>query len=386
MPYRSLVGALLRSICAASLVVPQPLSAAAPPETDAIEAVEATTPTTTTEATPPVPTGELGDASHDELHDAMVRRFAERFQEGEFLFNRGQYAQAATEFERAFAAIPAEAALRNVVLSFERAGDRVSAAIAARRYLALPSCDTPEIDPALCSKQYDKLEEQLERLMAQIGELRLRVAKGVTLREISINNRKVAIVDFPVLVAPGRIDVELVGALPDQRRQRFVDVRPGEHQTIEVGPFEAPDPGDGPTRRKPDRKWMRPMFWSFLGTTAASGVALATMGALQIREERRYQRNLCDTDPASETRPCPPDDPDDPSDDDKYPHENDRLRAQYRLTTNALVGVTAGLAMVSLVVGLFAFTGEANRSKRNRGTQRASTRVRWTGAGVLVRW
>jgi hypothetical protein len=382
--------ATLSSICALSLVLPSPLlrSAGAAPST-AEEKLEESPPTGD-DTKPSAPAGGEADPTsttpsdvggvtrEDDLHDAMVQAFTDRFQEGKFLFNRGSYTQAAAEFERAFAAIPAEAALFNVALSYERGGDRVSAAIAARSYLELPACDAPGVDPALCGARRGEVEKQLERLMAQISELRLEIAKGVALREISVNGRKVAIGDFPILVAAGRIDIELVGAQPGQRRQRVVEVRPGERQAITVGPFDVPDPdprGTSPRETKQRPKWLKPLFWSGLGLTAASGIALATMGGLLLREDKRYYAKRCDT-------MCPPN----PNNDDMYPHEEEHRRGQYRLATNVLVGVTAGIAMITTVVGLFAFTGEDARRKRNAGTQRASTRVRWLGAGVLVHY
>jgi hypothetical protein len=311
-----------------------------------------------------------------------VRAFTERFQEGKFLFNRGSYAQAAAEFERAFAAIPAEAALFNVALSYERAGDRVSAALAARRYTALPDCREAGVDPALCGARRDEVAAQLERLMAQIGELRLEITKGVVLREISVNGRKVAIDDFPVLVASGRIDIELIGARAGERRQRVIDVRPGERQAIVVGPFDVPDPvvgRDGPRARepKPRPKWLRPLFWSGVGITAASGIAMATMAGLLPGARDRYYAGICDGDPETPAPPCT-------GEGDQHPHEAERRYDQYKLATNVLVGVTAGLALITTIVGIVAFTGEDARRKRNAGTQRASTRVRWQGAGVLV--
>jgi hypothetical protein len=362
LPCSSLARVITSALCAAALVVPTQVRAMEP---------DASAPPPTT--TPPEDErpSEIGDASADEMHDAMMRAFVERFQEGKFLYNRGQYVQAAAEFERAFAAIPAEAALRNVVLSYERAQDRVSAALAARRYLALPSCDTPDLDPALCSQHRDDIEKQLERLMEQIGELQLKVEKGVTLREVFVNNRKVAIADFPVLITPGRIDVELVGALPGERRQRFVDVKQGESQTIIVGPFDVPDPDPGgqigPRRRLERPKWLKPLFWSGFGITLASGAAMATMGGLTLKAKHDFE----DRNHQGAT---------------SFPEDFKRQKERYQLATNVLVGVTAGLAMITTIVGLVAFTGPDNRHKRNRGTQRASTRMRWTGAGVLVRW
>jgi hypothetical protein len=51
--------------------------------------------------------------------------------------------------------------------------------------------------------------------------------------------------------------------------------------------------------------------------------------------------------------------------------------------TNVMIGVSAGLAMLTLVVGAVAFT-----RPRNAGTSRASTRAQWLfhGSGLVVRY
>jgi hypothetical protein len=289
-------------------------------------------------------------------------------------YNRGAYALAAIEFEQAFAAFPAEAALKNVVLSHERAGDDVAAAIAARRYLALPSCEGLEDDDAFCGSHRDEIAPMLEELMRRVVELRLEVAAGVPLREIRINGRVTPRDDFPVLVAPGRVDVELEGSVAGQRRQRVIEVRAGETQTIVVETFDAPTvPRDRDREPVPNGtprsrgKWLRPAFWTGVATTSASLVAVATLGGLTLAAGKDY-------------RPAP--EPGEPKV-DRYPHdEEDRFHRTQRLT-NVMIGVTAGLAMLTVVIGAVAFT-----RPRNAGTSRASTRAQWLfhGSGVVVRY
>lgn len=320
----------------------------------------------------------------DTIHDSMVKAFAGHFQQGRVHYLRGAYALAAIEFEQAFAAFPAEAALKNVALSHERAGDDVAAAIAARRYLALPACAPDDVDKALCGSHRDELVELLDRVMPRVVELRLDVAAGVQLREVRINGRVTPRDDFPVLVAPGRVDVELEGAATGQRRQRVIEVRAGETQTIVVESFDAPavprdrePPTNGTPRAR--GKWLRPTFWTGVGLTSVSLVAVATLGGLAVSAGKAYRREI---DEFNANPAPPPPEPGEPAL-DLYPHEEEDRYEQMQRTTNVMIGVSAGLAMLTLVVGAVAFT-----RPRNSGTSRASTRAQWLfdGSGLVVRY
>lgn len=335
----------------------------------------------TTEATEPTePVGE-SPSSTDAIHDAMIKAFTEHFQQGKVKYSRGAYSAAADEFEQAFAAFPAEAALRNVAVSHERAGDDVAAAIAARRYLALPPCDGPDVDMPLCGSHRDELAASLASLMRRVVELQLDVAPGVTLRQIRINGRVTPREDFPLLVGPGRVDVELEGTAPGQQRQRVIEVRAGETQTISVTSFDEPikvpgernPPSGGAPRQR--GKWLRPAFWTGVALTSASLVAMGTLGGLTLAEGRKYRRAVQEF---NDNKP-----PDDAPDADLYPHAEERKFNRLQSATNVMIGVAAGLAMLTLVVGAVAFT-----RPRNAGTFRASTRAKWLffGTGVAVHY
>jgi hypothetical protein len=359
---------LLRLLCALALAMPAtPARAAAPASGEpAAEPTTTSSPETTSPAAEPTTTDAPDGGSPstgDRIYDAMVKEFTTRFQQGQLLFNRGSYAQAAVEFEAAFAAIPAAAALSNVALAYERAGDHVAAAKAAKRYLDLPDCDTPGVDEDFCASQRAELTIALERLLEQTAELRLQLARDVRLREVRIDGRVVAMQDFPLLVEPGRHEVELVGTRKDERLQRMIDVRAGESRAIPVEPFASSSPGErggDPPRRRDRSAALRPTFWAAVALTSASAATLATFGGLTVVQKRRYEG-----DP-----PTPP-----------YPAGAERRFDTFRTASNAMVGVTAGLAMVTVVVGLFAFS-----RPRNRSTTRASTHVHWLGTGVRVRW
>lgn len=367
---------VLRCLCALSIAVPSGVA----PRSSMARGPEGVAPETSSPA-PQEPGTEPGT---DELHQRMLAAFAEHFTLGKAHFNRGAYALAAAEFELAFAAYAAEAGLRNVVVSLERVGDDVGAANAARRYLALPACDTPDIDQQMCASHRHEIEPLLESLLERIAELRLEVAEGVTLREIRINGRLTALPDFPMLIAPGRVDIELQGETAAQRRQRVIEVRAGENKTILVDSFEAPvrvpddrDPVVGGPP-KPRGKWLRPTFWTGVGLTAASGVALGTLGGLTLVSRRAYRREVERfNDGLSDCMP------DTMAGTDCYPHAEEDQFLRRQDATNILIGVTAGLATLTAIVGAVAFT-----RPRGTGRSRASTRTRVTfdGTGIAVRW
>jgi hypothetical protein len=338
----------------------------------------------TDEASPTAASEPEEPSTTDAIHTELVRQFTKHFQAGRLQSSRGAYALAAAEFEKAFAAIPAEAALRNAVATHERAGDLVAAATGAKLYLDLPACGTPGVDVALCCSHRDEVEAALQRLSGQLGSLRVVVAKGVALREIRINGRQRALVDFPLWVTPGSIDVELVGSKAE-RRQRVIEVRAGEVQDIRVDPFDAPvvrpDPRTGdPSSARNRGRWRRPLFYSGVGLTAASGVALVTVGSLSLVAKREFERQqqLFLENPPMVDESGNVGEPKYP-----FPYEERADHRRFRAATNVLVGVTSGLAVVTAILGIAAF-----RRRSSGSGARASTMVRWRfeGAGLTVAW
>jgi hypothetical protein len=361
---------VLRWSCALSVALaiaapPRPVHAEVPP----------------TEETPPTQT----PSTTDSIHEEMVKLFIEHFQAGKLYYNKGQYALAAERFEQAFAAVPAEAALLNVALARERAGDDVAAAIAARRYLELPACDTPGIDKALCAASSAEVATMYERLMKRVAKLRLDITPGVEVREIRINNRVTAEEDFPILVAPGRVDVEYTGLNPGEKRQRVIEVRAGEESALVVDSFDAPprvpDTRQPPSGKPRSRAWAKPAFFVGVGLTAASGIALATTGALTIVYDKRFDRQQ---QLHNDSLPLQPDGmggfeaPEYP-----YPADLEAKRDRLHRAANVLTGVTAGLAVVTVVLAVVAYS-----RKKPTGSTRASTRTRlqYTGTGLALSW
>ncbi len=302
--------------------------------------------------------------------------FDRHWNEGRRLFGRKDFARAAVEFERAYAAVPAADALYNVVVSYAEDGDLVAAAGAAQRYVALTPCDGNG-DPIRCASRSDEVAAMYQDLKGRVVELSLDVSVGVTLREIRINGRIVSPKSFPIFVEAGTVDIELVGSEPGQRVVHDPKLRPGEKYIVRATPFRAVVEPDGekddvvvPPRRERNYKALKGAFWGGVGFTAAAGVSLAVVGGLTPWAKKEFERNngmeeQCD--PMS----CEP-----------YPEDaDDRYRAM-QLSTNILIGVTAGLAMITTIVGVFAFS----KPRQRGGNQRASTRVRLrpSGAGLTL--
>lgn len=315
-------------------------------------------------------------------HDVRVEEATHHYVEGQALFDRGQYLEAAAEFERSYAAIPAAATLEAIALSYERAGKTIQAIRAYARYLALPDCDRPGADPLACA-QPDKREEavsSLEKLRRFVGELHLDIAPGVELREVRVGGRVVPLEDFPVLLMPGPIDVELYGKEPDDQRVRVPRIAPGEQYRLSVEPFGSPpsprvDPGDEPRSSDPDpvrdpardlrrQQILRGLFWTGLGVTLAAGASTGALGGLMLREKAKFE-DRCTGNCVGQG--------------ESYPFGADERFHDLRTATNAMIGVTAALGVTTAVLGIFAFSrGDAG------SPQRAS--VRLTGTGLTVHW
>jgi hypothetical protein len=305
--------------------------------------------------------------------DKIFEEFDRHWNEGRRLFGRKEFARAAVEFERACAAVPAADALYNVVISYAEDGDLVAAATAAQRYVALAPCDG-DVDPIRCASRSDEVAAMYTDLKGRVVELSLDVSAGVTLREIRINGRIVAPKSFPIYVDAGTVEIELVGSEPGQRVVREPKLRPGETYVVRATPFRAVVESNGPTngspgtppKRERNTKALKRAFYGGIGFTAASGVALAVIGGLTPWAKREFEKNN-----GGEAQGCF-DDMDLPKPcEDPYPNGEDKRYHRMRLSTNILIGVTAGLALTTAIIGVFAFS----KPRQRAGNQRASTKV-----------
>lgn len=331
------------------------------------------------------------------------------WQEGARLYQNGRYAEAAVEFERSYVAVPAAASLDSMALSYERAGKPVEAVRAWQRYLALPDCaevpleergvECPDPDP----DQRRSVEQALAEQRRRVGELVITLGEGVELREVRVAGRTVPLDDFPLLLLPGTVDVEVFGLQADERRSRPAYITPGEEFTLYIAPFDSkvvdevepsgPVLGGGvdPLRQARRQRQQRAAFWVGTGLTAVSGIALAVTGGLTRYHQLQFEASKC-------ANPCiQRDDQGNPifGEDgetiplgspsrDLYPHDHQAAFERYKPAANALLGVTIGLGVATALVGVFAFR-KRDDARRPAGSG-ARAHVRVGGSGLVVRW
>ena len=330
-------------------------------------------------------------AADDPEAIALEKRIEEaerHFIEGRTLFDQKRYLEAATEFERSFAAIERAETLYNIALSYEYGSRPVEAIRAARRYRALPDCENGQ--GGMCAKKRAEVKATEQRLLAKVGQLELELQEGVVLREIRIDGQPVPEQDFPVLLMPGTYELEMYGARKGQQRMRYVELEAGSKNVVPVLPFLEPRPagdtGNGDRVDVPDpedlaaekrrlerrKRALTVSFWSGLGLTVASGAATATFGALKVRAERRHDEAMCELVPGSTE--CV-----EGSDANVPELVNSRADAKrYRTLTNAMVGVTAAIGVTTALIGIFAFSKQPAR----RGSQRWGLGP----GGLVVHW
>jgi hypothetical protein len=327
----------------------------------------------------------------------LTEQAGRHFVAGEELRLKRRYPEAAAEYARAYAACPDARILRNVHVSQDLAGEPVDAILSGLRYLAQADCarETEQwplgtVECVLGDRQ--EVERALERLERKVGEIELEVESGVEVREVRVGGRVVPTSDFPVYLEPGIVEVDVFGPRPGDQRTHVVRVIAGERYPLYVGSFSSgetdtadptpnppveplPDPRLAAAERRRE-KAIRAAFWSSLGLTAASGVALATVGGITLHAYRRHQDRCTGSFDACEGAASP--------------LANLERFERFKPATNAMIGVTAGLAMVTGILGIFAFV------RRDRASQRASTtqlrtkparvRAAWSTSGLTLRF
>lgn len=339
---------------------PAPAEPATLPSRDAspaAESVVAEPPTTSTPAEVPL--------SERQAEARRVFRLAKQ------QFNAGEFVQAARGFEASFAAAESAEAAFNAALAHDKAGDELMTMAWFRRYLAF---DTSSSD-----KGYPHALRRVEELRARLGELRLQVDSSEPVRAVLVNGEPVSATDFPRLVEPGRIEVRLLGDRADQVADIPVEVAAGGTWTIHFTGFArtavepAPRPTAPPVVRNdppPDpalarrARVLRSLAWTGVGVTAASAIGMGVLGGLALGKKAAWDDHLCDGNVCA----------------DQYDEAMTDAAAyhRYRDATNVMVGVTAGLAVITLALGIAALRA------RQKARDDASGRLRVTFAGLQL--
>jgi tetratricopeptide (TPR) repeat protein len=255
------------------------------------------------------------------------RGAAERFAAGEEAYARGDFVRAGDAFEAAYAADPQPASLWNAARSWHRAGERARAANLYRRYIREAPADAPDRDEAT---------RAMLELVERLGRLEI-VAPGAG--PLSVDGRP-APADV-VFVDPGSHLVET--SFGADRVQREVTVQEGAAATVllekpkpaHAVPSATAPPSQPPVAEKPavSKGGVTPWVMApFVGTTALAAALTLASGVDTLIARSEY----LDIPPDERTT---------------RQYDEGKFRQD---RTNVLIGVTGGLALVSVAVAVFA--------------------------------
>lgn len=284
---------------------------------------------------------------------------AEWYARGYELGIAGDYEAAAAAFLRSYELQPTSEALFNVALAHEQAGATIDAITYYERFLAEPAPPPDLVEAAHVS---------IDLLMAKVGVVKgLRYPPEQPPAELYVNGERVELDAFPRLVQPGKVEIEVVANTGERARESY-ELAAGETLIVDLrGLLPAPEPpppdivvdeGPSPAELEADRarvrrtKMLVQLTWVGLGVTGATAIGATTLGLLAQRERRLYEQFTCLEFVGGV---CPPDFEIDDAD--------AHLRAYGRFVRGGtiLAGVSGGLAIATLVVGLVAV-----RSKKPR--------------------
>lgn len=291
------------------------------------------------------------------------------FREARVLYTAGQPREAALAFERSFAAAASPEAAYNAALAHDRADDPVATLTWFRRYLEIARKDT---DPS-----YPLAVARIDELRDRVGELRVEIKQPDEVRELTVNGEPVPLDSFPRLVRPGPLALRFTGAAPGQVVDLASEARPGETATIyfpgfarQLDPVPAPIVRPEPPRdpAPTPRNSLKIAFGLGAGLTGVGAVLIGVFGGLALREQRLYAEY-----PVCMNGDCP----------EGYDYDEWQAHVpaaqRYEVATNAMIGVTAGLAVITLALGIAAL----REARRPRPSTRAG-RLMPAPGGLLV--
>lgn len=294
-------------------------------------------------------------------------------------YNRRDFDAAITSFERSFAISPYGSTLHNLVISYKAAGRYIEALETAERYLGLPLCSESS-DPLCGEPDYRvRVSDAMVKLKSKVGVLEVSVDVGVDLRGIELGGHLLPLDRFPKYLEPGLIEIRIRGQLPGEIRKRSIRIEAGQRTALLVSSFDAPvmlpiEPRDEDLRPRVDpelrRQRVRTTFYAGLGVTGASAIIAGVLGGLVIQANRKYDERCIGTE-----QECIG---------SKYPFAAARRFNALKPATNAMIGVTAGLAIATTVVALFAFSKPPKTRSRARTSQASKLRARVGASGLLV--
>ncbi len=271
--------------------------------------------------------------------DDAVARAAKQFAEGQRAFLAGDFRRAADLFEGAYRDKPHHAALWNAARSWQKAGEEVRAANLYARYLAEAPANAPDRDQANVA---------VRELATRLGRVELHAAAGVSNLRLDGRPSDAAV----VYVAAGEHLAEADAAKGVVRKNVRVDAGAIVSVTLEPEPDRAPEaPPAKPVAPPPDpgARVLTPAFF-FAGAAlslVSGGLAVAS-GLDTVSKRDAFLEDATD--------------------------ENLQRGFSAQSRTNVAIGVTAGVAVITTVIGLF-FTDWGGRSSPASTARRAAPGV-----------
>jgi hypothetical protein len=301
-------------------------------------------------AAPPPDPSACDGASGVDCPAPEPKTAAEWYARGYELGVAGDYVAAAAAFLRSYELQPTSEALFNVALAYEQAGATIDAITTYERFLAEPAPPADLVEAAHLS---------IDALMPTVVVLKgLRYAPEQPPAELHVNGELVDLDEFPRLVLPGEIEIEVV-AQTGERASESYELEAGETLILDLrGLLPTPEPpppeivdDQGPSAveleaaraRARRTATLRKLTWVGVGVTGASVIATATLGGLAVREGRLYEKFTCFEFP---DHMCPAD--------FEVGDADAHLRAYGRYVRGGtiLAGVSGGVAIATLVIGL----------------------------------
>jgi hypothetical protein len=301
---------------------------------------------------------------------------AEWYARGYELGIAGDFMAAAAAFLRSYELQRTAEALFNVAFAYEQAGATLDAIATYERFL---------VEPAPPQELVEAARQSIDALLLTVATLKgLRYPPKQPPAELYVNGERIELDEFPRLVMPGEIEIDVVAQTGERARESYelaagealiVDLRgllpAPEPPPPEVGEDEGPSAAELEAARARARRaaTLRKLTWAGLGLTGATAIAATTLGVLALRESRLYDEFTCfqfDGDA------CPPD--------FVIEDAEGHLRAygRYAVSGTIVASVSGGFAVATLVVGLV--------SVRSSRSQKSSVRLVPTPAGVGLRF
>ncbi len=312
------------------------------------------------------PEDESSEAASPDVDIETARRL---FRDGVRSYEDEDYAAAVQAFEESFAVAKSPEAAFNLARSYDRLGADVETARWCGTYIHVAQQRGIEVDPWVANKAME--------MRARLGELRLVIESSDAVDNLWLNGEKVELSDFPRIVRPGTIAVRLAGTQPGEVFNTTAEVAPGGTWTIQFTGFpraptppettrkEPPAPLPTPvTTPEPPRKALRPLFWTSLGLTGVSAITVAAAGGMVVRHRERWANHLCAAGHICQ---------------DQYTQAAAEAAAvrRFSVVTNVMLGVTAGLAILTTALGIAMTVDQKKGQARPR---RASQRIRAVSA------